>query len=184
MSKVIPEEHLIRVGSMTEPLDFLAEKDSHSLKEVMFEKRTPIEAVISHLEQIFNKLSFSLEERREALDYMANRLLKGAEIPDTPPEIYAQRSDKNEKPIDFIARVYAPWLGRGLAQADIKRLDRQLYMALHNWLRHNELPPSIDLPTKSEVVTRQLEQVGPAGVRKASRIATAAYMRQARLRQG
>jgi hypothetical protein len=102
----------------------------------------------------------------------------GLKLPDIAPELYSARPDQSEKPIQFIKRVYAPWLGQGLSQAHINRLDKQLYTALHNWLRHNELPADLDLPTKQEMITRRVEQLGPEKLREGNRLSIAAYRRR------
>jgi hypothetical protein len=79
------------------------------------------------------------------------QLIEGAPIlPETPPEAWADRRDRRETPVDFIRRVYSPWLGHGLNQADIRRIDRKLYMSLHNWLRTRTLPDDLPLPTLKE----------------------------------
>jgi hypothetical protein len=74
-------------------------------------------------------------------------------------------------PPNFIKRVYGPWLredATGLTRPDLKRLDREerpdgsyatpLYSALTNWLRNNELPTDCPLPTKTERISREVEQ--------------------------
>lgn len=83
--------------------------------------------------------------------------------PDLPlkaPELYRKRTDRRERPHEFIARVYKPWLGNGLAQHHLLNLDRPLYFALHNWLLKNEMPDWLDLPSKKEVHDRELRQLG------------------------
>jgi hypothetical protein len=61
-------------------------------------------------------------------------------------------------PPEFIRLYYAPWIGKGLTTADIRRFDRQLYMALHNWLRTNEMPADVDLPTLKQQNDRWIER--------------------------
>ncbi len=70
------------------------------------------------------------------------------------------RADRKETPPDFIMRVYAPWLGNGLTQADILHRDKQLYFAFHKWLRSNPMPADLDLPTRKQVNDRKLLQLG------------------------
>ena len=59
-------------------------------------------------------------------------------LPDKAPELWKGRANSDEGMIDFIARVYAPWLGKGLMRSHILHLDRPLYSGLHRWL--NRLP--------------------------------------------
>lgn len=74
---------------------------------------------------------------------------------------------KGEKPPDFIKRVYGPdglnvlrEDGTGLTQAALKQLDEHLYRALHNWLRNNDLPTDVPLPTKSEAISSEAARLG------------------------
>lgn len=82
------------------------------------------------------------------------------ELPEEAPELYQARSDRSEKPPMFIKRVYADWLGQGLARHHLLQLDEALYMALANWLKKNELPEDLDLPTKKEIADRELTRLG------------------------
>lgn len=82
------------------------------------------------------------------------------DLPTTAPEFYQDRCDKSELPHEYIERVYADWLGKGLARHHILQLDKPLYMALANWLKKNDLPVSFDLPTKKELADRDLARLG------------------------
>ncbi|PCJ89719.1 MAG: hypothetical protein COA52_11535 [Hyphomicrobiales bacterium] len=81
-------------------------------------------------------------------------------LPETAPERYQKRADKRERPWPFIMRVYADWLGKGLAQHHLLHLDKPLYAALHCWLLKNDKPEGFDLPSKKEINDRELEQLG------------------------
>ena len=89
-----------------------------------------------------------------------------------------------ESPPAFIERVYAPWLGKGLTRADVRRVDDALVQALYTWLRSgNQLPDNFDLPSKPESNTRDLggnsELVGASFTeREARRLLQAAYRRR------
>jgi hypothetical protein len=52
-------------------------------------------------------------------------------LPSSPPELFVDREDKSERAPDFIRRVYAPWLGKGLLRPHIKELDKSLYQSLY-----------------------------------------------------
>lgn len=86
----------------------------------------------------------------------------GLRLPDVAPECYQRRTDHAEKPAAFIARVYRQWLGHGLTQAHLLHLDRPLYHALHNWLRQNDMPDWLDLPSKKQMIDRELAEKGVA----------------------
>lgn len=81
-------------------------------------------------------------------------------LPVSAPEFYQRRADRRERPCEFIRRVYGTWMGNGLAMHHLFHLDEPLYAALHNWLRHNEKPDWLDLPTKKELNDRALERLG------------------------
>ena len=84
-------------------------------------------------------------------------------LPDEAPALYLDRPNRQETAPDFIRRVYGPWLGQGLTRAHILHLDRPLYTALAKWLRSNDMPADLDLPTKAEQTTRQLQEMGVTG---------------------
>jgi hypothetical protein len=79
-------------------------------------------------------------------------------LPSEPPERY-QGLAGPETPPEFIQRVYGRWLGRGLTRAHIGKLDPKLSEAIYNWLSRpkDSWPPEIDLPTKAQQITRDLE---------------------------
>ncbi len=81
------------------------------------------------------------------------------ELPTKAPEFYQKRTDRREKPCDFILRVYKKWHGKGLAKHHLLHLDEPLYMALCNWLIKNDAPDGFDLPTKKELNDRELERL-------------------------
>ena len=58
-------------------------------------------------------------------------------------------------------RVYGQWLGQGLTRAHVNRLDPKLAAAIYNWLSrpNNVWPPDVDLPTKSEQISRDLDML-------------------------
>lgn len=124
--------------------------------------------------------------RRAALLALSRKLAAEAgtpqALPDHAPELWETRGDRSEKPPAFIMRVYAPWLGTGFTQADLKARDPKLYMALHNWLRTNPLPAELDLPTKrerndAELAAHGLDPASLADVKATTRLASAARRR-------
>jgi hypothetical protein len=66
---------------------------------------------------------------------------------------------KGEDPARFAARAYAPEIAAGVMHRGvIFAEDRPLHRNLNNWLRANKLPEGIDIPTKSEWLTRKIAE--------------------------
>lgn len=113
------------------------------------------------------------------------------DLPKAAPAAWASDKLPGDTPPDFIKRHYEPWLGKGLTRPDIKRLDAQLYGALNNWLRHNEMPADFDLPTLKEKNDRWVERVQSEGwstvgdmtVREAARLNQAVARRRGSSRE-
>lgn len=82
------------------------------------------------------------------------------DLPEKAPELFQRRSDRGERPHEFIQRVYKKWHGKGFAKHHLLHIDQPLYQALHNWCRTNETPSNFDLPTKKELNDRELERIG------------------------
>jgi hypothetical protein len=75
-----------------------------------------------------------------------------------PLELYKERqpraelANRKENPYEFLYRVYADQLGKGLVRPDIKHMDKSLYAALYKYRHHRDIVPTdIDekLPKKS-----------------------------------
>lgn len=64
--------------------------------------------------------------------------------PQKAPELWSERCGRKENPIEFITRVYEPWLERGFRRSHLLTLDRPLYTALGVWLHRH---PEARLPT-------------------------------------
>jgi hypothetical protein len=98
-------------------------------------------------------------------------------LPEIAPEYYEPRK---EPVVDFLRRVWKnPWIDQGtLTRPALRRLDSKCEMALRNWLREdkNELPPDLRISSKTESLTRELEN--PERVRDAYRLARADYLRK------
>lgn len=82
-------------------------------------------------------------------------------LPQTAPEFWKARDlNLRENAPQFIRRVYAQWLGRGLERKDIARLDQDLYKALSVWLsRHPEDPIVADLPPQREKLDELIDEL-------------------------
>ena len=99
-------------------------------------------------------------------------------LPAYPPELWVDRKDREETPPEFIKRVYATWLGRGLTRQWLKN-DPPLYNAYATWISRHPAD-KLDLPTRSDLVSRKLDEADASMVEDASRLAAAARMRQLR----
>ncbi len=135
----------------------------------MANKNDNLESNISLLEEMLARLS--ADEKAELFVKLAYKLHlehllhpdicldqeKFVDLPSLAPELYRNRKNRTEKPADFIHRVYAPWLGKGLARPHLMALDRPLYDALHNWLRKNPMPEDLVLPTKKQMIDAELK---------------------------
>jgi hypothetical protein len=93
----------------------------------------------------------------------ATALEQSDQLPTTAPALWASDKQRGDTPPEFIKRHYGPWLGKGLTRPDVKRLDPQLYTALSNWLRHNEIPADLDLPTLKEKNDRWVAKIEAEG---------------------
>jgi hypothetical protein len=130
------------------------------------------EHVISNIRKFFENVCKTEADKREFLaelggvlnefcaDILAPDEPADTKFPTQPPALWLERRNRKETPPEFIRREYAPWLGQGLTQAHIRRLDKSLYMALHKWLQSHEPPADLDLPTQKERNDRQLEAAG------------------------
>jgi hypothetical protein len=114
-------------------------------------------------------------------------------LPEQAPELYRDRpvdpaTGKREGIGQFLRRVWHdPWIAAGvLSRADFRRLDPDGEMALRNALRRTDhgLPPALHLPTRSEQVSRDLEQRTPDELRDAQRLLKARHRRTATSNRG
>lgn len=119
--------------------------------------------------------ALSEDKRSLVVDYM--RALSRVELEESPasdspskrrggppvaPTLYADRPDKSENVVDFIKRVYSPWLDGDFTRADLRHLDKKCASALTSF-EHNRgqgrLPLSeLNLPTVQERNDRLLEE--------------------------
>ncbi|WP_426030922.1 hypothetical protein [Caulobacter sp. DWP3-1-3b2] len=201
-------------GTEAEELDDLLNKLYNKLEDCISINESAIEAVINN-DYTFDNGRKSLDERYQLLDrftasypglpisayvrklfpeheiYAEDNLRveghpEGVEaLPSNAPALWISEKKPGDSPPAFIKRHYAPWLGKGLARPDIKRLDPQLYVALNNWLRNNEMPADLDLPTLKEKNDRWAERVLPGGdlaadAEQVLRVNAALRMRQKR----
>ena len=89
----------------------------------------------------------------ELVSRVQSYLTAAPSLPKVAPELWSDRVGRKENPVEFIRRVYAPWLGRGLMRSDLRALDNALYQALAVWMhRHpDEVLPELAAPLASIV---------------------------------
>jgi hypothetical protein len=98
-------------------------------------------------------------------------------LPEQAPELY-KNSPRHETILDFLRRVWKPWIDAGLlSRSDLRQLDPKAYTAVYNWLHRNGLPEDLRLPTKREVNDRRLRDEGITTLRMARMV-------ESRLRRG
>ena len=79
-----------------------------------------------------------------------------------PRELWKNRKNRDESPVEFAARVYRNWMDEGvLARTDINALDPDLYIEINRWMTNNNhkrkpepLPEGFNLLTKAEANDR------------------------------
>jgi hypothetical protein len=95
-------------------------------------------------------------------------------LPSEAPKLYADRPT-GQSMIDFLRDKdgWGPYVAAGLlTRLDFRRLDPAGEMALRNWLRSNDLPDDVRIPTKKEVNDTLLsaDAVPAADVRRLGRL--------------
>jgi hypothetical protein len=141
--------------------ELLSEIEAQNKKNKAINGEKAFHKIALTIQEVFDETQLDEAQRRQLLTRLFAVFTKPQlVVPQQAPERYADRADRSERAVAFIRRVYQPWLGQGLTQAHINHIDKQLYMALHNWLRHNDMPADLSLPTKSEFVTGELADAG------------------------
>ncbi|WP_306129712.1 hypothetical protein [Roseovarius sp. MMSF_3350] len=107
-------------------------------EEVLDEKEIRQEYLRQNIKLLFAEAAETLcespEEFRAFVESTVEGLVDDTPPPDLPskaPKLYRDRTDKSQKPVDFIKTVYEKWLGKGLLRPHIKQLDEALYRALY-----------------------------------------------------
>lgn len=146
--------------------------------------------IVKGIKDEISKLASSSEDKASAADRLEAILVHlNQEIsdvyaqlpPDAQAEIKYARSGRpkwndegarqeGETPPRFIKRVYFDLLeDKSLSRNQLRKMDMPLYTALANWLRKNDMPADLDLPTKSETIDREGE-ITPDQVKEARRV--------------
>jgi hypothetical protein len=148
-----------------------------------YARENPGQPVSSMLRKLFPALTRSDALQRNEQSFPP--------LPQKAPELWTSGKRSRETPPAFIARVYKPWLGK-ITRVQIGKLDARLYEALNFWLRSNEMPPELDLPTVEEANDRWVRRIlsgdsaaiaelnGPDAYRNLERLVSAVRRRAAR----
>jgi hypothetical protein len=131
-------------------------------KEIKISKEEYLAELATMMHEAFSEACDNNEEQqilvRKAILLITDPdLLKKLKQP-VPLELYQDRrpraelGNRKENPYEFLYRVYADQLGKGLFRPDIKHRDKSLYAALYKFRHHKDLVPSDfeeKLPKKS-----------------------------------
>ncbi|MEP4552734.1 MAG: hypothetical protein ABJR46_14995 [Tateyamaria sp.] len=79
------------------------------------------------------------------------------DFPQKAPEIYKDRVNKDENALEFIKRVYKPWLNKGLSHNQLNRIDTSAYYAYRNYTKYHAIDPTILLPDQTTQIDREYE---------------------------
>lgn len=173
--KVVPalESLSERHGEFLESERKLEKRLRDFIKEYLtYISRLPVEERVKRLEDYlklpdsrsFSSVVFTVFPELKSIDVSAAEQSKSdlnapPLAPEKAPALWPHDKQPGDTPPAFIQRNYAPWLGRGLSRPDLKRLDRPLYVALSNWLRTNQMPADLDLPTLKEANDRATQRI-------------------------
>lgn len=92
--------------------------------------------------------------------HLQNAASEAQALPTTAPATWKDDKLPGETPPAFVQRVYGEWLGKGFDRAMLRTLDPSIGRGIDNWLRKNEWPAEVDLPTRGEQNRRILEGGG------------------------
>lgn len=100
------------------------------------------------IREAFASACVNEKERKEFIQEIFDEIFSSplAEtLPTDAPELFKERKNRKESPVEFILRVYKLWLGKGLMRPHIKNLDPPLYNSLYQWLNRNPEPSDFRL---------------------------------------
>ena len=163
--RVLPDEFKIR--TVSDPLDGIR----RALGQLPPQHRLDEEQVAAVTQAVSESLAWLFGPHADASPTEENDDRASAsakpedsaplELPQTAPEFWKTRDlNLRENAPQFIRRVYAQWLGRGLERKDIAQLDQDLYKALSVWLsRHPKDPIVADLPPQREKLDELIDEL-------------------------
>lgn len=103
---------------------------------------------------IYRALGQALGLRHHLRPRPVAEIMNKPELPKVAPEIYQQRADKEENVLDFVKRVYRPWIGKGFGRQHLYHLDRSAYLGYKNFIAYHGDRYSDILPTKEQLIDR------------------------------
>jgi hypothetical protein len=129
------------------------EKLLNATYDLMKQEPTLDRTAFEHLRQLRVKVRYAIAAAVPA---------KPDELPKTAPLLWKDRdrSDKELSPLKFAFCVYSRWLHNNICRADIRRLDRQLYMAFYSYKITSEQLDVIGLPSRILLNTKKLAAAG------------------------
>ena len=129
-----------------------------------------IDDLISSLADKFAVSSTPKDVVEAKLLQISNRLFPKNPLPAVPPELWTDKSARRfETPRAFVEDVYKPWFETELSWPYLYKNDRPVYNALRYQLKKANVSLNGYLPSKSDLVRRDLEQAGPEGLKQAMR---------------
>ncbi len=84
-------------------------------------------------------------------------------LPDLAPELWVDRKNRSETPVEFINRVYGKYLNSALTKSDIRHLDINLYWSMLKFEAAQVNNTGIRLMTEEERNSRALKLIADAG---------------------
>lgn len=138
--------------------------------------------IVSQVKLIYNALSISSVDAKAAALSADKPIRLG-----TPKEKYLAsrgRNGSSENIIEFLKRVWISWIEAGaLTRPVLRQNDPKAYQALLDFLKRHELPSGWSIPSRSELVERDLAAwqsgaLSPRDAHEANRLARAAERRR------
>lgn len=113
------------------------------------------EAGSAELATIYRALGQALGLRHHLRPPPIAEILDRPKFPDAAPELYRDRRDTRETILDFVARAYRPWIGKGFGRQHLYHLDRPAYLAYKNFIAYHGDRYADILPTKEQLIDRE-----------------------------
>lgn len=137
---------------------YYGRKDQDEFAEALLEKLFSPKPIGAPAHTAASAGQGTISRKRERHTKKRRHPTSPAELPAKAPELYVKGAGENA--VEFIMRVWGEYMrAKIISQADIKRLDPGLYVALQNWRRLNRLPPNFDLPSKEQFYDRIIDKL-------------------------
>lgn len=124
----------------------------NAAQELMRNEPTLGKAAFEHLRQLRVKVRYAIS---------ATTPDRPNALPSRAPALWDARVDREISPLTFLVNTYKIWLDAGnISRADIRRLDKHLYLSLYRAGITGKQLDEIGLPTKSSLIDRKLAKAG------------------------